>query len=201
MVYIETMKEGLEMSEPIRSFIAFDINNEEILKRLSEAQEKLVKTGADLRLVKPENIHITVRFLGNIRSNMVDRIHSEIEHVAFTSFEVEIRGIGAFPTLKYARVVWASIQKGVEKLEDMFNQLEPRLRELGLSPDKKGFSPHITIARVRTGRNKAELIHCINELTNYEFGVLKTECLKLKKSVLTSKGPIYSTLKQVCREK
>ncbi|MDH5447653.1 MAG: RNA 2',3'-cyclic phosphodiesterase [Candidatus Bathyarchaeota archaeon] len=189
------------MPEPIRSFIAFDITSEEILKRLSEAQEKLVKTGADFKLVKPENIHITMRFLGNIQPNMVDRIHSEMEKVAFTPFDVEIRGIGAFPNLKYTRVVWAGIQKGAEKLEDIFNQLEPRLQELGFRPDKKGFSLHITIARIRTGRNKAELIRCVNELTSYEFGILKVNCLKLKKSVLTPKGPIYSTLKEVCREK
>jgi 2'-5' RNA ligase len=187
------------MPEPIRSFIAFDINNQEILKRLSEAQEKLVKTGADLKLVNPENIHITMRFLDNIQPAMVDRIHGEMEKLAFTSFEVEIRGVGAFPTLKYARVVWAGIQKGSDELRDIFDQLEPRLRTLGLKPDAKGFSPHITIARVRTGRNKDELARCVKELADYEFGVLKAECLKLKKSVLAPKGPIYSTLKEACR--
>lgn len=188
------------MLEPIRSFIAFDINNEGILKRLSAAQEKLVRTGAYLKLVKPQNIHITMRFLGNIPPKMVDRIHSQMENVAFAPFDVEIRGVGAFPTLRYTRVIWVGIQKGAERLEDIFNQLEPSLWELGFRPDKKGFSPHITIARVRTARNKAELVRCINELTSYEFGVLKVECLKLKKSVLTPKGPIYSTLKEVHRE-
>jgi 2'-5' RNA ligase len=189
------------MPEPIRSFIAFDIDNEEILKRLSVAQEKLRKSGADLKLVKPENIHITMRFLGDIQPNMVDRIHSKMEKVAFTPSDVEIQGVGAFPNLKYTRVVWAGIQKGTEKLENIFSQIEPRLRELGFKSDKKGFSPHITIARVRTGRNKAELASCVNELASYEFGLLKVNCLKLKKSVLTPKGPIYSTLKEVCREK
>lgn len=187
------------MPEPIRSFIAFEIGSEEVLRRLAEAQEKLVKTGADLKPVNPENIHITMRFLGNIQPAMVDRIHGEMEQVAFTPFDVEIRGVGAFPTIKYARVVWAGIQKGSEELRDVFDQLEPRLRNLGFKPDAKGFSPHITIARVRTGRNKAELAHCMNELADYQSGVLKAECLKLKKSVLTPNGPMYSTLKEVCR--
>lgn len=200
MVYTETMKEGFKMQEPIRSFIAFDIGNEAILRRLSETQEKLVRTGVALKLVKLENIHITMRFLGSIQPDMVDRIHKEMEQVPFTSFDVEIRGVGAFPKLKHPRVVWVGIQKGSENLKDIFNQLESRLRKLGFKPDLKGFSPHITIARVKTGLNKAELIRCINELTNYEFGVLKADCLKLKKSVLTPKGPIYSILKEVCRE-
>ncbi len=189
------------MSESVRSFIAFDINNDEVLKRLADAQEKLVKSGADLKLVEPRNIHITMRFLGNIQQNSVDKIHGEMEQIAFSPFAVEIRGIGVFPTLKYARVVWAGIQKGADQLRDVFDQLEPRLRKLGFKPDPKGFSPHITIARVRTGRSKGELVRCVNELVNYEFGVLKADCLKLKKSVLTPKGPIYSTLKEVCREK
>ncbi len=194
------MKEGFNMPEPIRSFIAFSIDNKEILKRLSEAQKKLTTTGADLKLVKPENIHITMRFLGNIQPDMVDKIYSEMKQVTFTPFEVEIQGIGVFPTLKYPRVIWAGIQKGAEKLEDIFNQLEPRLQKLGFKPDPKGFSPHITIARVRTGRNKTELANRINELANYEFGVLKANCLSLKKSALTPQGPIYSTLKEVCPE-
>jgi 2'-5' RNA ligase len=189
------------MPEPIRSFIAFDINNEEIIKRFSEARERLLKTGANLKLVKPQNIHITMRFLGNIPPNMIEKVHGEMEQVIFTPFEVEIRGVGVFPSLKYARIVWAGIRGGAEQLKEVFSQLEPRLQKLRFKPDRKGFSPHITFARVRTGRNKKELVYCIKELKDYEFGVLKVDCLKLKKSVLTPKGPIYSTLKEVCREK
>lgn len=188
------------MAEPIRSFIAVDIDDRDILKRLSDAQAKLATSGADLKLVNPENIHITMRFLGNIAPEMVDEIHGKMEQVTFTPFTVEIRGVGVFPTLKYARVVWAGIQTGAKKLEDIFAQLEPRLRELGMKPDKKGFSPHITIARVRTGRHKAELVRCINELADFEFGLLKVACLKLKKSMLTPQGPIYSTLREVASE-
>src|SRR3990170_5465846 len=111
MVYTETMKEGFRMPEPIRSFIAFDINNQEILKRLTEVQEKLAKSGADLKLVAPQNIHVTMRFLGDIQPSMVDKIHSEMEQAVFTPFNVEIHGVGAFPNTKYARVVWAGIKE------------------------------------------------------------------------------------------
>lgn len=183
----------------IRSFIAFDIDNEEISKKLSEVRTKLEGTGSNLKLVKPENIHITMRFLGDIPADMVDRIYSEMQRVTFTSFDVEIRGVGAFPKLKYARVVWVGIQNGAEKLKVVSDQLELGLRELGFKRDARGFSPHITIARVRTGRNMPELARCIGELANYDFGVLKLDCLKLKKSILTPRGPVYSTLKEVCR--
>jgi 2'-5' RNA ligase len=189
--------EGLIMSEAIRSFIAFDLDNQAILSRLSEVQDALVNTGASLNLVKPQNIHMTVRFLGNVDLGMVDAVYEEMKQVSFAPFEVEIRGLGAFPNLQYVRVVWAGIQKGADELKDVFNQLEPRLRKLGFKPDTKGFSPHLTIARVRTGKNKAELARRIEELENYEFGTVKANCLKLKKSVLTPEGPIYSTIHEV----
>lgn len=186
------------MSDMIRSFIAFDIDSESLLRKFSEVQGTLVNTGASLKLVQPRNIHITMRFLGNISLRMVDSIHEEMNNVSFTPFDVEIRGLGAFPSLKYARVVWAGIRKGADELTDISNQLEPRLQRIGFKPDSKGFSPHLTIARVKTGRNKTELIRCIKDLAEYEFGAVRADCLRLKKSVLTPKGPIYSTLREVC---
>lgn len=187
------------MSERIRSFIAFDIDDEQVVKCFAEAQQMLARTGADLKLVKPENIHVTMRFLGNITPPMVDSIYEAMQKVFFSSFEVEIRGLGAFPKMQYARVIWAGIRKGAEQLSNISDQLEPRLRELGFRPDPKGFSPHLTIARVKSGRNKAGLIRRIKDSVNYEFGIVKAECLRLKRSVLTPKGPFYSTLKEVCR--
>jgi len=184
------------MPETIRSFIAFDIDNPQVLKKLADAQEALAETGADLTLVKPQNIHITIRFLGDITPSMIEKIDKEMQNVAFKPFDVEIKGVGAFPNLKYARVVWAGIQQGEEELKKIFNQLEPRLRSLGLRPDPKGFSAHLTIARVKSGRNKAQLAESINSMIGFEFGKVRADCLKLKKSVLTPQGPIYSTLKE-----
>ncbi|MDH5461802.1 MAG: RNA 2',3'-cyclic phosphodiesterase [Candidatus Bathyarchaeota archaeon] len=186
------------MPETIRSFIAFDIDNKAVLRELSKAQDKLVNTGANLKLVKPQNIHVTMRFLGNIHPTMINSIHQEMESVSFTPFDVELTGLGVFPNPKYIRVVWAGINKGADELRDIFDQLEPRLRKLGFKPDRKGFSPHLTIARVRTAHNKAELMRCIEELADHELGVLRADCLRLKRSVLTPKGPIYSMLKEVC---
>jgi len=157
----------------------------------------LVRTGADLKLVKPENIHITMRFIGNIAPPMVDSIYEAMQQVSFSSFDVEIRGLGAFPKLQYARVIWAGISKGAEQLSNISSQLEPRLRGLGFRPDSKGFSPHLTFARVRSGRNKAELIRCVKDSVNYEFGIVRAKCLRLKRSVLTPRGPVYSTIREV----
>lgn len=186
------------MPESIRSFIAFDMNNGAVLRKITGAQNLLVKTGASLKLVKPENIHITMRFLGNITLPLVDRIFEEMKNVQFIPFDVKIQGVGVFPHLRYPRVAWVGITEGADQMRSVSSQLEPRLRKLGFAPDHKGFSPHLTIARVKSGRNKAELVECISENANSEFGVIKAECLRLKRSNLTSKGPVYSTLKEFC---
>jgi 2'-5' RNA ligase len=185
------------MTEMIRAFIAFDIDNDLVLKKLSEIQNSLVGTGADLKLVEPKNIHVTMRFLGEISPSIVDAIYEEMKKIAFKPFDIELKGLGAFPNLRYARVVWVGIQKGADKLESVFDQLEPCLRRLGFRPDSKGFSPHLTIARVKSGRNKAELARHVEEMANHECGIIKAEYLRLRRSVLTPKGPIYSTLKEV----
>jgi 2'-5' RNA ligase len=188
------------MLEQIRSFIAFDLDNSDVVKKLSESQVTLAKTGADLKVVEPKNIHITIRFLGNVTQDTVERIFDCMNKVQFAPFDVKICGIGAFPDVRYPRVVWAGITRGADTLQEIFHQLEPQLRSLGFAPDPKGFSPHLTIARVRSGRNKSELARFIGENSNYDFGVVRAACLRLKKSVLTPSGPIYSTLKEVCKQ-
>ncbi len=182
------------MSELIRSFVAFDIADEKILKRISDAQAKLVETGADLKLVEPKNIHATLRFLGEIPPIMVSKVYEEIKKVSFKPFDFELRGLGVFPNLKRVDVVWIGIVKGVDELTAIFNQLEPEIRKLGFAPERRGFSPHLTIARVKSGRNKTELTQQIMNMKDYEFGVVRADSLKLKKSVLTPQGPIYSTI-------
>ena len=186
------------MSELIRSFIAFDINNQSVLQRFTDVQGLLIKTGADLKLVEPRNIHMTLRFLGDISPNMVDSIHENMKKISFSAFDCEVRGLGVFPDLRYPRVVWAGIRRGANELRNVFDQLEPNLLQLGFRPDSKGFSAHLTLARVRTGRNKGELACCIQDSADFDFGVVRADCLRLKKSILTPKGPIYSTLREVC---
>ncbi len=186
------------MSESIRSFIAFDINNPEVRSKLSKAQSLVVQTGADVRLVETENIHVTMRFLGDVSSGMVDKIYAEMKSIQFVPFTVRLKSVGVFPSLSYPRVVWAGIAEGTNELRSIFEQLEPRLRLLGFAADAHGFSPHLTIARVRSARNKVQLADFVKENSNFDFGTIEANCLRLKRSILSPKGPTYSTLKEFC---
>ena len=186
------------MSEQIRSFIAFDMQNEQVQNRLAAAQKLLVETGADIRPVAPQNIHITTRFLGDISPAMVDKVYQVMTKVKFIPFTIKLCGLGVFPSLNYPRVVWAGITDGVEQLKSIFTQMEPQIRALGFAADAYGFSPHLTIARVRSGKNKERLAEFVSKRADYEFGVIKADCLRLKRSQLSPKGPTYTTLREFC---
>jgi 2'-5' RNA ligase len=186
------------MSEQIRSFIAFDMENDQVLASLAATQKLLAETGADLKAGEPKNIHVTIRFLGDINPAMVDKVYGAMKNVKFTPFTIQLCGLGVFPSLNYPRVVWAGITDGVEQLKSIFSQLEPQIRALGFAADPYGFSPHLTIARVRSGVNKQRLAELVTKKADYEFGTIKADCLRLKRSQLSPKGPTYSTLREFC---
>jgi 2'-5' RNA ligase len=188
------------ISEQIRSFIAFDLESEQVLSRFAAAQKLVVETGADLRPIAPQNIHVTIRFLGDISPGMVEKVYEAMRNVKFTPFTIQVRGLGVFPSLNYPRIVWAGMADGVEQLRSIFTQLEPQIRALGFPADAYGFSPHLTIARVRTGKNKERLAEFVTKKNDFEFGIIKANCLRLKRSLLSPKGPTYSTIKEVCPE-
>jgi 2'-5' RNA ligase len=188
----------IKMSEQIRSFIAFDIDNDNIVNRIASAQKLLIQTNADLKLVEPKNIHITVRFLGATSPETVEKVYAAMKNVKFTPFNIQLTGLGVFPTMNYPRVVWAGITDGAEQLKSIFEQLEPQIHDLGFAPDPNGFSPHLTIARVRSGANKQRLVDLVQRQESFDFGNIRADCLRLKKSQLSPRGPIYSTLKEYC---
>jgi len=177
----------------IRSFIAIDLGSQ-ALEHILAFQKALVDTGADLKLVEAENIHITLRFLGDTSLSLVDRIGEGLRTLQFESFEVSIQGVGVFPNMKRINVVWVGIEEGTLALVGIHGQVEARLKKLSISPDNRGFSPHITIARVRSARNKDKLGEAILAAQDKEFDAFIVDSVKLKKSVLTPKGPIYTIL-------
>ncbi len=186
------------MSDSIRSFLAFDIENDAVRSQLAKMQAKLLQTGADVKLVETENIHITMRFLGDMNAGMVEKIFSVMKETKFVPFKARLEGLGVFPDLQYPRVAWAGIVEGANTLQDIFGQLEPNLRKLGFAPDNRGFSPHLTIARIRSGKNRTQLAEFIKQNSACKFGEIGVECLRLKKSILSPQGPTYSTLKEFC---
>ncbi|ARM76413.1 RNA 2',3'-cyclic phosphodiesterase [Acidianus manzaensis] len=176
----------------MRLFIAIEIPQ---LQQISDILTKLKMTGADIKLVEPENIHITLAFLGEVENEKIDLIKDAMQILKFKKFKIILRGMGAFPNLSRPRVVWVGIAEGFTELRNIRNIL---IRELGnrkIRPaDDKDFVPHITLGRVRGPSNLANLIDLINSNTNESFGDFIVDKVILFKSTLTPKGPIYDEL-------
>jgi len=185
------------MAERIRSFIAVEIREQTILDQLLKDQDLIRRSGADVKLVEPQNIHVTLRFLGEILQSQLAQIMDSLNQLSFTGFEVELKGLGAFPSLKHMNVIWVGISRGAQELANLSKEIEPKVRAAGVPSDKKGFSPHITIARVRSHRGREQLIQIISEKGDEGFGTMVAESIVLKKSVLLPHGPVYSNVHEV----
>ncbi|WP_455277576.1 RNA 2',3'-cyclic phosphodiesterase [[Eubacterium] cellulosolvens] len=184
-------------NQGIRSFIALDIDDKDLLDKFATIQKRIHNTGADLKLVELKNIHITFKFLGEVNPITLDKVKEEMDEIKASKFDIEFEEVGTFPNIKRPRVIWIGIKKGLTELQKINDQLDPKLRQFGFVSDRKGFSPHVTIARVRSGRNKKELIDVLTEVRSKQFDSMHAGCLRLKKSTLTPEGPIYTTIHEV----
>lgn len=182
------------MSETIRSFLAFDLENNEVFRNLVSIQKLMIKTGANLKIVKPQNLHFTLRFLGNITVDLIEKISTKMEKINFNPFSIELKGMGVFPNLNSPRVIWVGITAGTKTMNRIFDEIEIQLRQLGLDPDYRGFSPHLTLARVKSNRNSDYLIDFVKTHVDYLIGTVNLNSIHLKKSELFPTGPIYSTI-------
>ncbi len=177
-----------------RGFISVDIEaTSDIRTFIHDVRE----TGASLNMVNPEKIHITVKFLGDTEEDTVVDINDKVRTIVrdHTPFKLKLKGAGAFPKLDYMKVVWIGVEKTAE-LSDIAHRIEEVLVPLGFTREKRSFSPHITIARVKGGRNKNRLKAVLNDYAAHDFGGQRVTKLKLKKSVLKGEGPEYTTLEK-----
>jgi 2'-5' RNA ligase len=178
-----------------RGFIAVEVKpSPEILSFLHD----LESCGADLKIVELENIHITLKFLGDTDESKVGQITAAIAQAAagVSCFEAKLKGAGVFPSPKFVRVVWAGIE-GAEPLAQIASKLEDLLALLGFEREKRAFSLHLTVARVRSPCGSERLAPVLEKYRNADFGALPVAEIKLKKSVLSREGPTYSDVEIV----
>jgi len=177
---------------PFRAFIALDIGER---MDWSVLRSELADAERSLKLVRPEQVHATLRFLGDVDEGLVGPIEgvmrSAVEGVA--PFTVTFSGAGAFPSTRKARVVWIGMI-GAGPLEAIASSLERGVVALGLPPEARAFKPHITCARARGGRPVTRLEPLLGRWAQTEFGRMEVSSITLKRSVLTPTGPIYDTV-------
>jgi 2'-5' RNA ligase len=183
------------MSETIRTFIAIELP-EKILYTIGKVQEKVKSYGFKIRWVRTENIHLTLKFLGNIKE-------TDTEKIAKAMFEsvkgcgpilLAVKGIGVFPGIKRPRVIWLGISKQLDLLTGLQKTLDQKLETMGFPKEKRPFKGHLTLGRTKSKIDPKTLHDVLTEFTQFESEHFFADRIILYKSELKPKGAVYTKL-------
>ncbi len=176
----------------MRAFVGIPIP-EKLKPKIVKIQERFSRF--DIKLVEPENLHFNLKFIKEIGEDKIEVLKKEIEKVVsiFEPFSLKVASFGVFPNEKYLRVIWLGVKDGKETLIALAKEVNNSLEKFGLRKEAK-FVPHLTLGRVRSGKNKEEILRIIEELKDVDIGEMRVEKVVLFKSTLTSKGPIYEEI-------
>ena len=182
----------------LRAFIAVELPLE-IRQNVQRATSSLRRdTGPLIRWVALENMHLTLKFLGDIPSENVEALTqlTDAQADSFNSFDIHLSGIGAFPGPKRPRVIYIGIQAPAE-LEEFQRQVESATRRLGYNAEERAFAPHLTIGRVRqrvSADDQQKICRSLEDSTIDSLGTARVNSVHLYKSDLKPNGPVYTKL-------
>jgi RNA 2',3'-cyclic 3'-phosphodiesterase len=181
----------------MRLFIALPLSRE-IEESLGKLIFVLKQKGGPVKWVAPKNIHLTVKFLGEVDEIKVNDIKAAVEKTAakYRMVESTVEKIGAFPDFVRPRVIWAGMTGGIETIDGMVKDIEDAMAALGFPREDKRFKPHITLGRVKENYGLGDLISYIKSYHLVPMP-LNLESLVLFQSTLTPRGPIYDRLLEV----
>ena len=181
--------------ETVRAFIAAQINDE-LRGSLSGVIDELKKSDPYVKWVKPENLHVTLKFLGEVGIDKIDAITIEMQNTVTKEkpFSLSVSGIGVLPNPRYPRVVYSNLADDGRKLKNLSNRLDEAMTRLGFKPEERDFLPHLTIGRVKSFKAKSLLIMKIREFHKKEIGRLDVGSVHLIKSELKLTGAIYTEM-------
>ena len=191
----------------MRLFVALDIE-EEIRERIHAFVEETRPLAPDVRWVRSESLHVTLKFIGEQPEPKVNEIASALANILMAPFQLTFRGCGFFPTPRSARVFWVGIEAGPE-LAHLAGAIDPALSQFGIAKETRAFSPHLTLARTRGGsgapsRQKSDrpsrqfeaVQKKLTAIPCPEFGTMTAREFFLYRSQLSSHGSRYSKIAQ-----
>lgn len=183
------------MADGLRLFIAVDVPAE-IRDVIAQFQQKLRSLNADIKWVKPSAIHITLKFLGDTAPSKVEPIGRLLEkELRDTScFNIQVEGTGTFPNDNKPRVLWIGIQQGADKLIHIAGVIDKVFESVGFEREKRAYSPHLTIGRVRNLKNIRPVVEAMHSMT-FKGGIVTATEVLVMKSDLQPGGAVYTPLK------
>jgi RNA 2',3'-cyclic 3'-phosphodiesterase len=187
--------EACDQGRPfVRAFVALAVS-EGVRGRLVDVQRDLKRSGAHVAWVAPENIHLSLAFLGDIPPNDVQRVAVLLSGIAAEVFPFvfDCAGLGVFGNPRSPRVVWAGVRESTP-LRQIQGLLVRGLGDVGIEVDAREFRPHLTLGRVRSPRGAGQLCRVMERHALEEFGDTRADSLHLMRSVLTPAGAHYTLL-------
>lgn len=184
--------------EKLRAFIAFELS-EEIIAAIKTVQADLKARGFNVRWTRPESIHLTLKFLGDIYAEDVDKIE-DIMAAATTNrhpITLAAKGIGVFPNMKRPRVIWIGISGQTNSLSEFQNHLETDLERIGFQKEDRLFTGHLTLGRIRGAIDKTQLKEALKKFESFESKPFTANEVILFRSELKPDGSVYTKLKSV----
>jgi 2'-5' RNA ligase len=181
-----------------RLFIAI-LLPETVRTALTSLQQELKKTGADVKWVEPCNMHITLKFLGDVSSDKIPIVQGALKNAlaAEKAFPVTLDEIGAFPSKSAPRILWTGAHRETPPAADIAAKIDAALSPLGFQKESRPFTPHATLGRVRSSQNRVALIERINQISlRIEGQIFSTDSIALMESRLTSAGPTYTPMEK-----
>jgi 2'-5' RNA ligase len=179
----------------MRCFVAIELP-EEVHKRLDELQEKLNRFGRRVRWGNPYQIHLTMKFLGEVPDEQVPDICETAKTIAnaHASFELKVEGIGSFPPRGSVRVIWAGLKEIPQELVDCHKDCEEEFARLGFDKENRAFRPHLTLGRVKDRSVSRDVREVLEEYRDFVCGEFTANGLTVFQSILKREGPTYVPL-------
>jgi len=179
----------------IRTFIALELPDQAKLD-IAAVQNDLTSAGLKLRWVKPQNIHLTLKFLGEVDREKIADICDVLTAVACRHqfFNLQPRGLACFPGLKNPRVMWVGISGELDVLKALQNDVENVLIPLGFNAEKRSFRGHLTIGRIKNRLNSRKLVEALRTHSGFNSDSFNVKQVSVFESKLQPTGPIYTKL-------
>lgn len=184
------------MKPRVRTFVAVEMS-EGVLSAAAKVVRELSRSGATVRWIEPQNMHLTLKFLGEVDALEIPEVCKAVEEsvAQVPGFTFDVAGVGAFPKVERPRTIWLGVTRGNKQLLELQEQLEEGLKPLGFPPEKRRFSPHLTLGRVkRQGPELAALSEDLELLADHEAGTTAVDEVTVFSSELTREGPVYQAL-------
>jgi len=183
------------MSKPIRTFVAFKLPAN-IISAIRKIQDEIIVYRFKAKWVHPAKIHLTLKFLGDTRTDAIAKIGEAIQRSVKGCSPIALRakGIGVFPGINRARVVWVGIKGETELLRKLQESLQNELSQIGFAREKRSFKSHLTLGRLKKRPDPKALLNAIEELEGFESEPFTVDRVILFKSDLKPEGAVYSEL-------